>query len=111
MIHPTVQEFAEAETDLALEVAIRIANRHNLRSGAADNPEIPGVNGVDLASTLEAYEATILGQTVVVWATDLALVDVLTEQANAYAEICPHNALADAIRWASRNFLMLVEVA
>ncbi len=96
------------ESDVALEVAIRIANRHNLRTGAADNAAIPGVNGVDLASRLKAYEATILGQTVVVWATDLALVETLIEQAKAYQDVDPHNALADAIRWASRNFLLEV---
>jgi hypothetical protein len=108
MIHPTVQEFAEAETDLALEIAIRIANRHNTRTGAADNAAIPGVNGVDLAAKIQPYEATVLGQSIIVWATDLTLVDVLIEQAKAYQSQDSENALADAIRWASRNFLLEV---
>ncbi len=96
------------ESDVALEVAIRIANRHNLRTGAADNAAIPGVNGVDLAAKIQPYEATVLGQQIVVWAADLTLVEVLVEQAKAYQSQDPENALADAIRWASRNFLLEV---
>lgn len=95
--------------DAALEAAIKIAQFHNLKSGAAENPAIPGVNGVDLAAKIRRHEAVILGQPVTVWAEEPELVELLAGQAMAYQEQDPDGALADAIRWATRNHCILVE--
>lgn len=104
-----VSAVTENDNDAALEAAIKIANRHNVFSGAAENPAIPGVNGVDLAAKIRRHEAVILGQPVTVWAEEPELVELLAGQAMAYQEQDPDGALTDAIRWATRNHCILVE--
>ena len=98
-----------AVEDAALEAAIKIAQFHNLKSGAAENPAIPGINGVDLAAKIRRHEVNILGQEITVWAEEFRTIELLKDQAMAYQEQDSDGALADAIRWATRNHCILVE--